>query len=80
MAEFIFVVSAALAATGTALGVFGILASEIKPISIGLILIFGGGVFALLYVGARRAAGHAARRPPAEPTGDPCTVDGGPRQ
>jgi hypothetical protein len=76
VARCTFAVSAALAATGTALGVLGILASEIKPISIGLILIFGGGVFALLYVGIRRSAGRA----PEESTSDPFAVDGALRQ
>ncbi len=65
-------VSPALAAMGTSLGVLGILASEFKPIAIGLILIFGGGVFALLYVGIKRTAGWA----PAESTSDPFAVDG----
>jgi hypothetical protein len=67
VARFSFAVSAALAAAGTALGVFGILASETKPIAIGMVLIFGGAVFALLYIGSRRASGRSTLKPTVVP-------------
>ena len=49
-----FATSAVLTATGVGLGVFGIAQGEFKPTAIGLVLIFGGAVFALLAIATRR--------------------------
>jgi hypothetical protein len=46
---------AVLATVGTVLAVLGILGNEFKPVAIGLVLLFGAGVFAILALGARRA-------------------------
>jgi hypothetical protein len=51
-----FVVSAVLATVGTALAVVGIQQSEAKQFATGFVLLCGAGVFAILSLGARRAA------------------------
>jgi hypothetical protein len=49
-----YLISAGLALVGTGTAVFGIIQGEVKPISIGLVLICGATVFALLYLGTWR--------------------------
>jgi hypothetical protein len=61
-----FGVSAVLATAGTALAVSGIHWGEFKPFMIGLVLLLGAGVFAILSLGARRTG-----VPPAEPPPEP---------
>ena len=46
-----FGISTVLALVGTGFAVFGIVAGEVKPSAIGLVLIFSAGVFATLYMG-----------------------------
>ena len=53
---FSFAVSTLLALAGIGLAVIGILQGEFKHSAIGLVLIFGAGVFATLYVGTRRVS------------------------
>ena len=53
---FSFGISTILALAGLGFAVFGILAAEFKPAAVGLVLIFGAGVFATLYLGTRWAA------------------------
>ena len=48
-----FGISTILALTGIIFAVFGIVAAEFKPTSVGLVLIFGAGVFATLCMGTR---------------------------
>ena len=48
-----FGISTILALTGIVFAVFGIVAAEFKPTAVGLVLIFGAGVFATLYMGTR---------------------------
>jgi hypothetical protein len=43
-----------LAIAGILTSVFGIAQEHFKPTAIGLVLIFGSGVFATLYLGSRR--------------------------
>lgn len=50
---FSFGISTLLTTVGVAFAVFGIVQSEFKPAAIGLVLIFGAGVFATLFLGAR---------------------------
>jgi hypothetical protein len=54
MAAKTYAVSATMALLGTALAVFGIAQGEYKSSSIGLVLILGSFVFAVLYLGTRR--------------------------
>jgi hypothetical protein len=50
----------ALTLAGTATAVAGIIEGEFKPVAIGLVLICGATVFAILYLGTRgREVGHA---------------------
>lgn len=51
--KFSFAVSSLLASSGVVFAIFGIVQSEFKPAAIGLVLIFGAGVFATLFLGAR---------------------------
>jgi hypothetical protein len=51
-----FAVAAALAITGIAISVYGIANEHFKPTAIGLVLIFGSGVFATLCLAARGRA------------------------
>ncbi len=60
MARFTYLVAAALALGGSATAVIGIVVGEGKPISIGLVLILGGMVFARLYQGARQHRIHSS--------------------
>lgn len=53
MQKFSFGVSSLLASSGVALAVVGIMQGEFKPVAIGLVLIFGAGVFATLFLGSR---------------------------
>ena len=50
---FSFGMSTFLALAGIGFAVFGIIAAEFKPTAVGLVLIFGAGVFATLYIGTR---------------------------
>jgi hypothetical protein len=51
-----FAVAAALALAGTAVSVYGIANEHFKPTAIGLVLIFGSGVFATLCLATKRRA------------------------
>ena len=53
MQFFSFGVSTILALAGIGFAVFGIAVAEFKPTAIGLVLIFGAGVFATLYISTR---------------------------
>ena len=57
-----FALSAVLALGGITFSVSGIVAEEFKPIAIGLVLIFGAGVFATLYLGTRWASHHLEKK------------------
>jgi len=48
-----FAVAAALAIAGIAISVYGITNEHFKPTAIGLVLIFGSGVFATLCLASR---------------------------
>jgi hypothetical protein len=48
-----FAAAAALAIAGIAISVYGIANEHFKPTAIGLVLIFGSGVFATLCLAAR---------------------------
>ena len=48
-----FAVAAALAIAGIAISVYGIANEHFKPTAIGLVLIFGSGVFATLCLASR---------------------------
>jgi hypothetical protein len=61
MARFTYGISAALAVSGTASAVFGIVGEEFKPCAVGLVLIFAASVFAVLYVGTRRKRAAAGQ-------------------
>ena len=50
---FSFGVSAILVLAGLGFAVVGIIQAEFKQTAIGLVLIFGAGVFATLYMGTR---------------------------
>lgn len=66
MARFTYGISAALALSGTATAVFGIVGEAFKPCAVGLVLILGASVFAVLYMGTRRkraAAGQVSPGP-----------------
>jgi hypothetical protein len=52
-----FIIGAVLATFGTALSVYGIQQAEGKLFGEGFMLLFGGGVFAILSLGGRRARG-----------------------
>jgi hypothetical protein len=53
--RFAFRAGAMLATAGIVLAVGGIQSGEPKPIGIGLVLLMGAGVFAILSLGVRRA-------------------------
>ena len=53
MQIFSFGISTILALAGVGFAVFGIVVAEFKPTAVGLVLIFGAGVFATLYMGTR---------------------------
>ncbi len=57
MSTLSFSLSTLLAVSGVSVSVYGIVEEEFKPVAIGLVLIFGAGVFATLYLGSRRSAG-----------------------
>ena len=48
-----FAASSLLAIVGTIFAISGIMGESFKAISIGIVLIFAGGVFATLYLGSR---------------------------
>jgi hypothetical protein len=52
--------SVGLALVGMLTAVEGVAAGEFKPFMIGLVLLAGAAVFALLYIGARRRTGTPA--------------------
>ncbi len=54
MRQFSFGLSSLLALGGVGMGAIGIATEEFKVASIGIILIFGAGVFATLYLGSRQ--------------------------
>jgi hypothetical protein len=54
MSRPIFLVSAAMTAGGVVSAIQGIGSGYAQPIGVGLVLILGGAVFALLYVGMAR--------------------------
>lgn len=56
MKRFSFGLSAILALAGIGMAVFGIETEAWKPVAIGLVLIFGAGVFATLFLGSRWAS------------------------
>jgi hypothetical protein len=60
--RFTSFVAGSLAAVGTLLAVVGVLGSEIKPFASGMVMICGGGVFAILSLGGRRALAARRRR------------------
>jgi hypothetical protein len=49
-----FVTAAALALCGIAISIYGIANEHFKPTAIGLVLIFGSGVFATLCLASRQ--------------------------
>jgi hypothetical protein len=49
-----FAAAAVLFVAGILTAVYGIAEERVKPVAIGLVLIFGSGVFATLYLGTRR--------------------------
>jgi hypothetical protein len=51
-----FLIAAALALCGIVISVYGIANEQFKPTAIGLVLIFGSGVFATLCLASRRRA------------------------
>lgn len=51
--KFSFGISTILALAGIGFAVFGIVAAESKPTGVGLVLIFGAGIFAMLHMGTR---------------------------
>jgi hypothetical protein len=59
MLRFSYAVSAILAFTGTAIGLFGVFQGEMKPFVGGFVLLSAASVFALLYLGARRLSPSA---------------------
>ena len=61
MARFTYGISAALALSGTATAVYGIVGEEFKLCAVGLVLILGASVFAVLYVGTRRKQAAAGQ-------------------
>jgi hypothetical protein len=52
--RFAFTASALLAALGIFLAIIGISSSEMKPFAIGIVLLLGAGVFAILSLAALR--------------------------
>ncbi len=54
MQRFSLGMATILALAGIGTGVFGIIEGEWKPTAIGLMLVFGAGVFATLNMGTRR--------------------------
>jgi hypothetical protein len=58
VSKVLFALSALLAIAGIVMSVYGIAQERLKPTAIGLVLIFGSGIFATLYVGSRRRIEH----------------------
>jgi hypothetical protein len=56
--KFSFAAATSLAICGILIAVYGITEEHTKPIAIGLILIFGAGVFATLNLGSRPRIEH----------------------
>lgn len=54
MRRLAFTVATLLVLAGIISSIYGISEERMKPIAIGLVLIFGSGVFATLYLGTRR--------------------------
>jgi hypothetical protein len=67
MQIFSFGTGATLALSGVGIAVFGILDGGFKPTAIGLVLVFGAGVFATLYVGSRRGKTDSPTNAPSLP-------------
>jgi hypothetical protein len=63
LSRITYAISAILALAGTGSSVFGIAQGEFKPIGIGLVLICGATVFAVLYLGTRRKQTVQSERP-----------------
>jgi hypothetical membrane protein len=53
LSKIAFLCAALLAIAGILTAIYGIAQEHFKPTAIGLILIFGSGVFATLYLGTR---------------------------
>jgi hypothetical protein len=53
-----FAVAAALALAGIAISIYGIANEHFKPTAIGLVLIFGSGVFATLFLATKGRSKH----------------------
>ena len=60
MRALAFGISTVLTLAGISFAVIGITKAEWKLTAIGLVLIFGAGVFATLYLGTRRTSGNSA--------------------
>jgi hypothetical protein len=58
MRKFPFAAATTLAISGVLTAVYGIAEEHMKPIAIGLVLIFASGVFATLNLGSRRRIEH----------------------
>lgn len=54
MRRLAFTIATILVLAGIVTSIYGISEERMKPIAIGLVLIFGSGVFATLYLGTRR--------------------------
>jgi hypothetical protein len=54
MRRLSFAAATILVVAGILISLYGIAEERMKPIAIGLVLIFGSGVFATLYLGTRR--------------------------
>ena len=54
MRKLSFVAATILVVAGMTAALYGIGEERMKPIAVGLVLIFGAGVFATLYLGTRR--------------------------
>jgi len=63
-------ISALLALGGTVTAIVGVVLGETKPFVIGLVLIFGGMVFARLYLGTGRNQARPGGPPADSPTAD----------
>jgi hypothetical protein len=58
MSHALFVIAIALVLAGVGSSVYGIANEHFKPTAIGLVLIFGSGVCATLYLGSRHRSRH----------------------
>jgi hypothetical protein len=66
MSRLTYGTSTVLALSGTTSAVYGIVMVECKPFAVGVVLLLGASVFAMLYLGTGRkqaAAGHVNPSP-----------------